>query len=95
MRQPFSPDRSLIEQCPNLLALFVTGAGYDLVDLDACNDAGVLLVNQGGANANSVAQHVLGLMLVLSKQTVQGDRRMRHGLLKNGYLFLKVTDPNV
>jgi D-3-phosphoglycerate dehydrogenase len=47
-RHPFFPDRSLIERCPNLLALSVTGAGYDMVDVDACTEAGVLLVNQGG-----------------------------------------------
>ena len=76
---PFSPDRLLIERCPNLFALSVTGSGYDMVDVNGCTEAGVLLVNQGGANADSVAQHVLGLMLVLSKQIVQGDRRMRQG----------------
>ena len=78
-RRPFFPDRILIERCPNLLALSVTGAGYDMVDVDACTEAGIILVNQGGANSNSVAQHVLGLMLVLSKQIIQGDRRMRQG----------------
>ena len=78
-RKPFFPERALIERCPDLLAVSVTGAGYDMVDLEACTDAGVLLVNQGGANAESVAQHVLGLMLVLSKKIIQGDRRMRQG----------------
>ena len=78
-RPPFFPGRALIERCPDLLALSVTGAGYDMVDVEACTEAGILLVNQGGANAESVAQHVLGLMLVLSKQIIQGDRRMRQG----------------
>ena len=78
-REPFFPERALIERCPDLLAFSVTGAGYDMVDVKACTEAGVLLVNQGGANAESVAQHVLGLMLVLSKQIIQGDRRMRQG----------------
>ena len=78
-KQPFFPERALIERCPDLLAFSVTGAGYDMVDVEACTEAGILLVNQGGANAESVAQHVLGLMLVLSKQIIQGDRRMRQG----------------
>ncbi|NQV83287.1 MAG: hydroxyacid dehydrogenase [Rhodospirillales bacterium] len=78
-RAPFLPGRALIERCPNLLAFSVTGTGYDTVDVDACTENGVLLVNQAGANAESVAQHVLGMMLVLSKQIVQGDRQMRKG----------------
>ncbi|MCH7865423.1 MAG: hydroxyacid dehydrogenase [Proteobacteria bacterium] len=77
IRPPFIPGRPLIERCPNLLAISVTGAGYDLIDVDACTEAGILVVNQAGANAESVAQHVLGMMLALSKQIVQSDRRMR------------------
>jgi D-3-phosphoglycerate dehydrogenase len=78
-RAPFVPDRALIERCPNLLAISSTGTGYDTVDVEACTEAGILLVNQAGANAESVAQHVLGLMLVLSKRIIQGDRQMRRG----------------
>ena len=78
-RAPFLPGRALIERCPDLLALSVPGTGYDTVDVEACTEAGILLVNQAGANAVSVAQHVLGMMLVLSKQIVQGDRQMRRG----------------
>jgi D-3-phosphoglycerate dehydrogenase len=78
-RAPFLPGRALIERCPDLLALSVPGTGYDTVDVEACTEAGILLVNQAGANAESVGQHVLGMMLVLSKRIIQGDRRMRQG----------------
>ncbi len=77
IREPFVPKRPLIARCPNLLAVSTTGAGYDIIDVDACTEAGVLVVNQSGANAESVAQHVLGMMLVLTKQIVQADKRMR------------------
>ena len=77
IREPFVPKRPLIARCPNLLAISTTGAGYDIVDVDACTKAGVLVVNQSGANSESVAQHVLGMMLALSKQIVQADKRMR------------------
>jgi D-3-phosphoglycerate dehydrogenase len=36
------------------------GAGFDPVDVEACTAAGVLVVNQSGGNANSVAEHALG-----------------------------------
>jgi len=77
IREPFVPKRPLIARCPNLLAVSSTGAGYDIVDVGACTEAGVLVVNQSGANAESVAQHVLGMMLALTKQIVQADKRMR------------------
>jgi len=77
IREPFKPQRPLIERCPNLLAVSSTGAGYDIVDVGACTEAGVLVVNQSGANSESVAQHVFGMMLALTKQIVQADKRMR------------------
>ena len=68
------PGLEMIERCPDLLAVSVAGAGYDMVDVDACTEKGVLVVNQTGSNSESVAQHVLGLMLNLSKKINQSDR---------------------
>ena len=79
IQPPFLPQRPLIERCPHLLAFSVTGAGYDMVDVEACNEAGIMVVNQAGTNSESVAQHVLGMMLALSKQAVQSDRSLRRG----------------
>ena len=73
----YHPRGDFFERCPDLLALASAGAGYDMVDVDACTEAGVLLFNQTGANAESVAQHVLAMMLTLTKQLIQSDRAMR------------------
>ena len=54
-----------------------TGAGFDTVDVAACTAAGVLAVNQAGGNAEAVAEHALGMMLVLSKRIGEADRHMR------------------
>ena len=75
--QRFFPRRTLIERCPQLLCISASGAGYDMIDVNACTEAGVLVVNQSGANSESVAQHVLGMMLVLAKQVPQSDRAIR------------------
>jgi D-3-phosphoglycerate dehydrogenase len=53
------------------------GAGFDPVDVDACTEAGVLVVNQSGGNANSVAEHALGMLLTLSKRIIEADRALR------------------
>jgi D-3-phosphoglycerate dehydrogenase len=67
----------LLGRCPNLLCASSNGAGYDTVDVDACTAAGVLVVNQTGGNARSVAEHALGLMLGVSHRILECDRRMR------------------
>jgi D-3-phosphoglycerate dehydrogenase len=53
------------------------GAGFDPVDVDACTAAGVVVVNQSGGNANSVAEHALGMLLTLSKRILEADRVLR------------------
>lgn len=68
---------SLLERAPNLLAVSSSGAGYDTCNVDACTKAGVLIVNQAGGNAQSVAEHTLGLMLNLSKRVGETDRLLR------------------
>jgi D-3-phosphoglycerate dehydrogenase len=75
-RQWFA-NRALLERCPQLLCVSATGAGYDTVDVPACTAAGVLVVNQSGANAAAVAEHTLGLMLDISKKLSQSDRLLR------------------
>jgi D-3-phosphoglycerate dehydrogenase len=68
----------LFERCPHLLCVSTGGAGFDTVDVQACNRAGVLLVHQAGSNAQSVAEAAMGLMIDLTHRLTQCDRRMRH-----------------
>jgi D-3-phosphoglycerate dehydrogenase / 2-oxoglutarate reductase len=67
----------LIARCPKLLCVSTSGAGYDTVDVDACTEAGIIVVNQAGMNAGAVAEHALGMMLSLSKRIAECDRRLR------------------
>jgi D-3-phosphoglycerate dehydrogenase / 2-oxoglutarate reductase len=69
--------RELLARCPELICVSSAGAGYDTVDVAACTAAGVAVVNQAGGNADSVAEHTLGMMLGVSRKMVEGDRRMR------------------
>lgn len=68
---------SLLERCPNLLCVSTAGAGYDTVDVPACTRAGVLAVNQAGANAQSVAEHTVAAILDLSRRLTESDRLLR------------------
>jgi D-3-phosphoglycerate dehydrogenase len=72
-----------LKKTPSLLLVSTNGAGYDTVDLDACTERGILVVNQSGGNAESVAEHVVGMMLTLVKRVVECDRALRAGTLTN------------
>jgi len=73
----FHVDADLLRRAPNLLLVSSNGAGFDPVDVDACTAAGVLVVNQSGGNAHSVAEHALAMMLTLSKRIIEADRGLR------------------
>jgi D-3-phosphoglycerate dehydrogenase len=73
----FHVGEDLLVRAPNLLIVSSNGAGYDPVDVEACTAAGVLVVNQSGGNAHSVAEHALAMLLTLSKRILEADRALR------------------
>lgn len=77
MPSDYYPQRALIEQCTDLIGISSTGAGYDIVDVQACTDNGIVLFNQSGSNSQSVAEHAMGMILTLSKNIAASDKIMR------------------
>jgi D-3-phosphoglycerate dehydrogenase / 2-oxoglutarate reductase len=73
----FHAGPDLLRRAPKLLMVSSNGAGFDPVDVDACTAAGVVVVNQSGGNAHSVAEHALGMLLTLSKRILEADRALR------------------
>jgi D-3-phosphoglycerate dehydrogenase len=68
--------QELIDRCQALLAMSTSGAGYDPINVAACTHAGVLVVNQSGANAEAVGEHVVAMLLSLTKKIAQSDRSL-------------------
>ena len=77
--EPWFGNGALLARCPDTLALSSTGASYDVIDVDACNAAGVLLVNQSRTNNEGVAEHAIGLILALSKKIGLTNRSVAAG----------------
>ena len=73
----FRLNSSLITKMPNLLAACSTGAGYEVINVDDCTKAGIIVCNQSGANSTAVSEHVFGIMISLSKKINIADRKMR------------------
>ena len=76
LQEPWFGDARLLQRCPALLAICSTGAGFDMVDVEACTAAGVLVCNQSGSNYEAVAEHALGMMLGLAKKIALANRAM-------------------
>ncbi|MHB1536439.1 MAG: hydroxyacid dehydrogenase [Acidimicrobiales bacterium] len=73
-------DRDLLERAERLVVVGRAGVGLDNIDLKAADDLGVVVVSAPGANARSVAELAVGLALVLARDVVGHDRRVRLGL---------------
>lgn len=87
LQEPWFGDAELIQRCPDLLAITSTGSGYDMVDVDACTAAGIIVCSQTGANRISVAEHTLGMMLGLVKRITSADRVIRKTANVNRFSF--------
>ena len=72
-------DKEFLKKTPNLILVSSSGAGYDTIDVPACTDAGVLVVNQTGGNAEGVAEHAVAMILNLFKRIGESDHALRRG----------------
>ena len=56
----------------SLQAIARAGAGTNNIPIDKCSDAGIVVFNTPGANANAVKELVLAAMLISSRRVVDG-----------------------
>ena len=68
----------VLAQADVLEVVATPSAGYDHIDIDACSERGIPVVNNTGLNAVSVAEHTIGLMVGLAKAIP-----LTHQLLRN------------
>lgn len=71
--------REVMQASPNLRVIAKHGVGVDNIDVDAATALGIPVLNTPAANFDSVAEHVLAMMLALAKDLVYQDSRMREG----------------
>lgn len=72
-------DDAFYRSAPKLKLIQLLSAGYDDVDLAAARRAGVAVANNGGANAISVSEHALMLMMAVSRRLI-----WQHANVSNG-----------
>jgi len=71
--------RRILENAPRLKVVGRHGVGVDNIDLEAATDHGVQVVNTPTATVEGVAEHVLGMIVTLSKKILSGHKRLVDG----------------
>jgi phosphoglycerate dehydrogenase-like enzyme len=78
-------DRVAIDAAPRLTLIVVHGVGHDPVDVPHAAARGIVVCNTPVANAWSVAEHAIALLLALAKQTRAADHAVRAGAFHARY----------
>ena len=65
---------SMLNEAEHLEVVFISAAGTDRIDVAAASELGILVINAVGANAPSVSEHAVGLMLALCRRICDTDR---------------------
>lgn len=71
--------RELIEQCPNLKVIARHGVGVDSVDVECATQRRITVINAPTSNADSVAELVVALFLMLSRMLYEANVKSREG----------------
>ncbi|WP_158814697.1 NAD(P)-dependent oxidoreductase [Methylocapsa sp. S129] len=66
-------DRPMMEAGQRLAAIGCHGSGHNSIALAAASACGIPVVNTPGANAHSVAEHAIALMLAVARRIPQAD----------------------
>ena len=78
----------IIAEARHLQVIARTGAGVDNVDVKAATEQGIYVCYVPDANVVSVAEHVIALLLALSKQLKTLDEEVRGGNFAARYRYL-------
>src|SRR5258705_6189449 len=70
---------AMMDKLPKLGAIVCYGTGYDGVDLAAASQRGIAVGHSPGANAASVADIAVTLMLATTRRLLSADDYVRNG----------------
>ena len=75
-------DKSFLENARNLKFIARVGAGMENIDLKAAKDLGIELINSPEGNRDSVAEHVVGMLLILMNRLFIASNEVKNGIWK-------------
>jgi D-3-phosphoglycerate dehydrogenase len=69
----------MMGRAPRLRLIQKWGTGYEKIDTQAAARHGITVAITGGANADTIAEHAITLMLAVMRRIVVADRALRAG----------------
>lgn len=72
-------ERPLLDQADSLKWVARAGAGIDNIDQEYLNQNNIQIFDASGANANSVAEHMLGMLLAYMHKIPSGNENVKSG----------------
>jgi len=71
--------REIMDACPNLRYIGVLATGYNVVDIPAAVERGIVVTNVPAYSTQAVAQHTMALLLASARRVSAYDARVKQG----------------
>lgn len=75
-------DKNFLENAPNLKFIARVGAGMENIDLETAKNLGISLINSPEGNRDSVAEHVVAMLLILMNRLFIASEEVKNGVWK-------------
>jgi len=85
-------NKNILKNCPKLKVISRHGVGYDNVDLDYVKNNNITLLITATANSVAVAEHVIYMMLSISKSINRYDQEVRSGYFKKNASTIETVE---
>jgi len=78
VRSKTKVDKELLEKAHKLKFVARAGSGLDVIDLNYAKSRNIIVVNAPEGNRDAVAEHTIGMLMVLMHNIKQGDQQIRN-----------------
>jgi len=79
IRSKIELDKELLAQLPKLKFIGRVGSGLENIDVEFAQSQGIQCFNSPEGNRDAVAEHTLGMLLVLLNKLIRADSEVRNG----------------
>lgn len=80
LRSRIKIDEEFLKYAENLKFIGRPGAGLENIDLEYCNDHGIKVFRSPEGNRDAVAEHAIGMILMLFNNLKKADAEVREGI---------------
>ena len=75
-------DKNFLEHAKNLKFIARVGAGMENIDVEFAKSLGIKLISSPEGNRDSVAEHVVGMLLILTNRLFIASNEVKNGIWK-------------